>query len=83
MPFPHPPDTAVTSRRRKKLLSAFTSAFRTPDLRKKIFFTVAMIVCLDHEIGSFRQEVAGALGEEARHLAGRPTAESAKLFAID
>src|SRR3954451_17875044 len=43
MPFPHPPDTAVTSRRRKKLLSAFTSAFRTPDLRKKLLFTVAMI----------------------------------------
>src|SRR5690348_12388905 len=43
MPFPHPPDTAVTSRRRKKLLSAFTSAFRTPDLRKKLLFTVAII----------------------------------------
>src|SRR3954454_20764408 len=43
MPFPHPPDTAVTSRRRKKWLSALTSAFRTPDLRKKLLFTVAMI----------------------------------------
>src|SRR4051812_34466245 len=40
---PHPPDTAVISRRRKKLLSAFTSAFRTPDLRKKLLFTVFII----------------------------------------
>src|SRR5436309_13535978 len=39
----HPPDPAVISRRRKKLLSAFTSAFKTPDLRKKLLFTVAMI----------------------------------------
>jgi preprotein translocase subunit SecY len=30
-------------RRRKILLSAFLSAFRTPDLRKKIIFTVAII----------------------------------------
>jgi preprotein translocase subunit SecY len=43
MPFPHPPIAAVTSRRRKKLLSAFTSAFRTPDLRKKLLFTVFII----------------------------------------
>src|SRR4051794_23151393 len=41
--YPHPPDPAVTSRRRKKLLSAFSSAFRTPDLRKKLLFTVAII----------------------------------------
>jgi len=41
--FPHPPIPAVTSRRRKKLLSAFTSAFRTPDLRKKLMFTVFII----------------------------------------
>src|SRR6187402_104907 len=41
--FPHPPIAAVTSRRRKKLLSAFTSAFRTPDLRKKLLFTVFII----------------------------------------
>ena len=32
---------AAASRRRKKLLSAFLSAFRTPDLRKKLLFTVA------------------------------------------
>src|SRR3954463_14383474 len=38
-----PPDPAVTSRRRKKLLSAFSSAFRTPDLRKKLLFTVAIV----------------------------------------
>src|SRR3954447_22757471 len=43
MPAPTPPDPAVTSRRRKKLLSAFSSAFRTPDLRKKLLFTVAII----------------------------------------
>ena len=41
----HPPPTrrdqpAAASRRRKKLLSAFLSAFRTPDLRKKLLFTV-------------------------------------------
>jgi preprotein translocase subunit SecY len=40
---PDPPDQAVTPRRRKKLLSAFASAFRTPDLRKKLLFTVAII----------------------------------------
>src|SRR3954469_16625619 len=43
MPAPTPPDPAVTSRRRKKLLSAFSSALRTPDLRKKLLFTVAII----------------------------------------
>ena len=30
-------------RRRMKLLSAFSSAFRTPDLRKKLLFTVAIV----------------------------------------
>ena len=34
---------AAASRRRKKLLSAFLSAFRTPDLRKKMLFTLAII----------------------------------------
>jgi preprotein translocase subunit SecY len=34
---------AVAARRRKTLLSAFLSAFRTPDLRKKLLFTVAII----------------------------------------
>jgi preprotein translocase subunit SecY len=33
----------AASRRRKKLLSAFLSAFRTPDLRKKLLFTLFMI----------------------------------------
>ena len=42
---PRPPDraSAAASRRRKKLLSAFLSAFRTPDLRKKLLFTVGII----------------------------------------
>jgi len=31
------------SRRRKNLLSAFLSAFRTPDLRKKLLFTIGII----------------------------------------
>ena len=45
----HPPRPASghhrrpASRRRKKLLSAFLSAFRTPDLRKKLLFTVGII----------------------------------------
>src|SRR5690242_13788908 len=45
----HPPRSArdhhrrPASRRRKKLLSAFLSAFRTPDLRKKLLFTVGII----------------------------------------
>ena len=30
-------------RRRKNLLSAFLSAFRTPDLRKKLLFTLGII----------------------------------------
>ena len=34
---------AAASRRRKKLLSAFLSAFRTPDLRKKLLFTLGII----------------------------------------
>jgi len=33
----------AASRRRKKLLSAFLSAFRTPDLRKKLLFTLGII----------------------------------------
>jgi preprotein translocase subunit SecY len=33
----------AASRRRKKLLSAFLSAFRTPDLRKKLLFTLFII----------------------------------------
>src|SRR5512142_1292933 len=45
---PHPFEPALTgpaatSRRRKKLLSAFLSAFTTPDLRKKLLFTLAML----------------------------------------
>jgi preprotein translocase subunit SecY len=42
---PDPPGThrRPASRRRKKLLSAFLSAFRTPDLRKKLLFTVGII----------------------------------------
>ena len=43
MPTPTRRLQAATSRRRKKLLSAFSSAFRTPDLRKKLLFTVAII----------------------------------------
>src|SRR3954462_7033261 len=38
-----PAGAGGTPRRRKKLLSAFSSAFRTPDLRKKLLFTVAII----------------------------------------
>jgi preprotein translocase subunit SecY len=34
---------AAASRRRKKLLSAFLSAFKTPDLRKKLLFTLFII----------------------------------------
>jgi len=34
---------ATVSRRRKKLLSAFLSAFKTPDLRKKLLFTLLII----------------------------------------
>ena len=33
----------MPSRRRKELLSAFISAFKTPDLRKKILFTLGII----------------------------------------
>ena len=43
MPTPIRRIPAAASRRRKKLLSAFPSAFRTPDLRKKLLFTVAII----------------------------------------
>src|SRR5689334_15054846 len=43
MPTPIRRFQAATSRRRMKLLSAFSSAFRTPDLRKKLLFTVAII----------------------------------------
>jgi preprotein translocase subunit SecY len=38
-----PRPTGGPMRRRKKLLSAFLSAFRTPDLRKKLLFTTAII----------------------------------------
>ena len=41
-----PPPPAAASRRRMKLLSAFLSAFKTPDLRKKMLFTLAMIAHL-------------------------------------
>src|SRR3954464_5399460 len=39
----HPEARAAAPRRRMKLLSAFTSAFKTPDLRKKLLFTVFII----------------------------------------
>jgi preprotein translocase subunit SecY len=38
-----PPIPAAASRRRNKLLSAFISAFRTPDLRRKLLFTLGII----------------------------------------
>jgi preprotein translocase subunit SecY len=70
----------AASRRRKKLLSAFLSAFRTPDLRKKLLFTVAMIAV--YRLGATLPSPGVSYGNVQRCIDIIEDSDSAGVFTL-
>ena len=63
------------------MLSAFASAFRTPDLRKKLLFTLAMLVL--YRLGaSIPTPNTNTAGDQQLHQAGVATARNANIYSL-
>jgi preprotein translocase subunit SecY len=70
----------AASRRRKKLLSAFLSAFRTPDLRKKLLFTLFMIAI--YRLGATMPSPGVSYGNVQRCLDAVNNSDQSGVFTL-
>src|SRR5215475_7406188 len=75
---PPPPPDCGASRRRKELLSAFLSAFRTPDLRKKLLFTAAVIAL--YRLGATIPSPGVSYGNVQQCIANAKAADTNGIF---